>query len=131
LPVYYALANAFVNPSKVEQWGLVVNEAMASGLPVMVSNRCGCVPELVREGINGYTFDPGYQRELCQRMTEMSNSPESELTRFGDESRKIVSNFGPERFATGLVQASEVARTNPPKRFRWVDRLLLTCLIYQ
>ncbi|HET9367018.1 MAG TPA: glycosyltransferase, partial [Candidatus Udaeobacter sp.] len=45
LPVYYALANAFVHVSKSEQWGLVVNEALASGLPVIVSNRCGCVPE--------------------------------------------------------------------------------------
>src|SRR6266481_4423615 len=56
LPVYYALANAFVHASTTEQWGLVVNEAIASGLPVIVSERCGCVPELVRG--NGFTFDP-------------------------------------------------------------------------
>ena len=48
LPVYYALANAFVHASTTEQWGLVVNEAIASGLPVIVSDRCGCVPELVQ-----------------------------------------------------------------------------------
>src|SRR6266487_3765140 len=56
LPVYYALANAFVHPSTTEQWGLVVNEAIASGLPVIVSDRCGCVPELVNG--NGFIFDP-------------------------------------------------------------------------
>ena len=47
LPFYYALANAFVHASTTEQWGLVVNEAIASGLPVIVSDRCGCAPELV------------------------------------------------------------------------------------
>jgi glycosyltransferase involved in cell wall biosynthesis len=48
LPAYYALARAFVHASATEQWGLVVNEASASGLPVIVSNRCGCVPEWCR-----------------------------------------------------------------------------------
>ena len=54
LPIYYALAKAFVHASTTEQWGLVVNEAVASGLPVIVSNHCGCVPELVNG--NGFTF---------------------------------------------------------------------------
>src|SRR5207244_4064698 len=42
LPAYYGLAGAFIHASTTEQWGLVVNEAMASGLPVLVSDRCGC-----------------------------------------------------------------------------------------
>ncbi len=62
LPVYYALANAFVHASTSEQWGLVVNEAIATGLPVIVSNRCGCAPELVNG--NGFTFDPTNEDEL-------------------------------------------------------------------
>ena len=44
LPAWYGLARAFVHASTTEQWGLVVNEAMASGLPVLVSERCGCAP---------------------------------------------------------------------------------------
>src|ERR1035441_2045622 len=58
LPVYYGLASAFIHASTTEQWGLVVNEAMASGLPVLVSNRCGCATDLVQEGSNGFTFEP-------------------------------------------------------------------------
>ena len=58
LPAYYGLAGAFVHAATSEQWGLVVNEAMASGLPVLVSERCGCAPDLVSEGVNGFTFDP-------------------------------------------------------------------------
>ena len=71
LPVYYALANAFVHASTTEQWGLVVNEAIASGLPVIVSNRCGCAPELVNG--NGFTFDPTNEHELTARLLEMAS----------------------------------------------------------
>jgi glycosyltransferase involved in cell wall biosynthesis len=58
LPVYYGLAEAFILPSVSETWGLVVNEAMAAGLPVLVSNFCGCAFDLVSEGQNGLSFDP-------------------------------------------------------------------------
>ncbi len=51
LPVYYASANAFVHASTTEQWGLVVNEAIASGLPVIVSDRCGCGARVDRSAI--------------------------------------------------------------------------------
>src|SRR6185369_3826531 len=61
LPTYYGLANAFVHASTSEPWGLVINEAVASGLPVIVSNRCGCAPELVNG--NGFTFDPTNEHE--------------------------------------------------------------------
>jgi 1,2-diacylglycerol 3-alpha-glucosyltransferase len=113
LPVYYALANAFVHASRVEQWGLVVNEAMASGLPVIVSNRCGCMPELVREGVNGYTFDPANERELAEKLTMMSALSETERDQLAETGREIVANYGPERFAEGLVGAAQFALSQP------------------
>jgi glycosyltransferase involved in cell wall biosynthesis len=58
LPYYYGLAEAFIHASTTEQWGLVVNEAMAAGLPVLVSERCGCAPDLVVPGFNGLLFSP-------------------------------------------------------------------------
>ena len=72
LPAYYGLASAFVHASTTEQWGLVVNEAMASGLPVLVSNRCGCARDLVQEGVNGFTFDPYDVEQLAQLMVKIS-----------------------------------------------------------
>src|SRR5438034_6181780 len=111
LPVYYALAKAFVHASTTEQWGLVVNEAIASGLPVIVSNRCGCMPELVQG--NGFTFDPMNQHELAAQMSKMALLPAEERKTFADASYKIAANFVPERFGKGLEQATQLALSQP------------------
>jgi glycosyltransferase involved in cell wall biosynthesis len=128
LPAYYAHAGAFVHASTTEQWGLVVNEAMASGLPVIVSNRCGCAAELVHEGVNGFAFDPYNVEQLAQLMLKISafNFP---LSAFGSESQRLISSWGPERFARGLRDACQVAVSAPPPRPNLFDRLLLRALL--
>jgi glycosyltransferase involved in cell wall biosynthesis len=113
LPVYYALAKAFVHASTTEQWGLVVNEAIASGLPVIVSERCGCVPELV-EG-NGFTFDPTNEHELAARLLKVASLSDGERRRLTDAGYRIVANFAPERFGVGSEQAAELALSQPRK----------------
>jgi glycosyltransferase involved in cell wall biosynthesis len=123
LPVYYALAKAFVHASTTEQWGLVVNEAIASGLPVIVSERCGCVPELVRD--NGFTFDPMDEHELASLLFRMATLSDDDRRRLGDASYKIAANFVPERFGEGLERAARMALELTPNRFGVVDRALL------
>ena len=123
LPVYYALANAFVHASTTEQWGLVVNEAIASGLPVIVSDRCGCAPELVNG--NGFTFDPTNESELTARMLEMASLSHDEQKQLSDNSYRIAANFAPERFGEGLELAAGLAMRVPQKRFGVIDRALL------
>jgi glycosyltransferase involved in cell wall biosynthesis len=123
LPVYYALANAFVHASTTEQWGLVVNEAIASGLPVIVSNRCGCAPELVNG--NGFTFDPTNEHELTARLLQMASLSDQERKHLGDNSYRIAANFAPERFGEGLERAASVAMGIPQKRFGVMNRALL------
>src|SRR6266404_5023805 len=123
LPVYYALANAFVHPSTTEQWGLVVNEAIASGLPVIVSERCGCVPELVQG--NGFTFDPTNEHELTARLLEMASLSDEKRKHLGDNSHRIAANLGSERFGEGLEGAVNMAMGVPQKRFGVMDRALL------
>jgi len=123
LPVYYALANAFVHASTTEQWGLVVNEAIASGLPVIVSERCGCVPELVQD--NGFTFDPMDEHELAAQMLKMTTLPHDERRRLADASYGIAANFSAERFGEGLERAAKVAMELAPRRFGVIDRALL------
>ena len=82
LPAFYGLARAFVHASTTEQWGLVVNEAMAAGLPVLVSDRCGCAQDLVRNGVNGFTFDPCDVEELAGLMHRVAAMPNGSATRW-------------------------------------------------
>ena len=128
LPAYFGLASAFVHPSTTEQWGLVVNEAMASSLPVLVSNRCGCAADLVTEGVNGFTFAPENVAQLTQLMLRLANS-QFPLADFGRASRRIISGWGPEKFAAGLRDAVAVALENPRPGAGLVDRLLLSLLL--
>ena len=123
LPVYYALAKALVHASTSEQWGLVVNEAIASGLPVIASNRCGCAPELVNG--NGFTFDPTDGHELTARLLEMASLSDQKRKHLGDNSYRIAANFAPERFGEGLERAVTVAIGIPQKRLGVMDRALL------
>jgi glycosyltransferase involved in cell wall biosynthesis len=124
LPLYYGLASAFVHASVVEQWGLVVNEAMAAGLPVLVSSRCGCVPELVRQGENGFTFDPLDTEALASLMARVAASAELRQS-MSAASRRVVSEWPLERFAEGLEAAVAAAE---PRRPGWADAALLRLL---
>ena len=123
LPLYYAGAGAFIHASTTEQWGLVVNEAIASGLPVIVSDRCGCVPELVNG--NGFTFDPFDEQELAARLLEMAWLSDHDLECFAEASRRIAARFRPDRFAEGLERAATMAIHATPKKFGALDRALL------
>lgn len=65
----YAVADVLVLPSECETWGLVVNEAMACGLPAVVSSRVGCAPDLVRQGKTGFVFHVGDLHDLIDAMS--------------------------------------------------------------
>ena len=128
LPAYFALAGVFIHPSTTEQWGLVVNEAMACGLPVVVSNRCGCAQDLVRDGVNGFTFDPNDVERLASLMRKMA-APDFPLAAFGAESRRLIASWGPERFADGMREAVALSLKNSVPQTALVDRLLLRLLM--
>jgi glycosyltransferase involved in cell wall biosynthesis len=112
LPTVYGLARVFVMPSKTDQWGLVVNEAMAAGLPVLVSRGAGCSQDLVNQGVNGYVFDPSDPKSLEQLLTRMSTS--EDLVSMGRESQRVIHEWGPSRFADGLISAAELSRVPRP-----------------
>lgn len=103
LPTYYTLASCFILPSLSESWGLTVNEAMACGLPVLVSRRCGCLPELCKSGVNGYDFDPYDTEEITRLMFRMSDGDE-DLRPMGEAGRRIISDFTPQSWAESLKQ---------------------------
>jgi glycosyltransferase involved in cell wall biosynthesis len=130
LPDYYGSALAFVHASTTEQWGLVVNEAIASGLPVLVSNRCGCASELVQEGVNGFTFDPWDVKLIAQLMFRLSSLEIDALAKMGEASRRISTDWGLQRFVSGLTAATERALQIGPKTASRLDRFLLRALMY-
>jgi glycosyltransferase involved in cell wall biosynthesis len=122
---YYGLASSLVLPSISETWGLVVNEAMAAGLPVLVSHRCGCVPELVRSGVNGYVCDP-LDTEGMARLLGVMSSEIADAGKMAEASRQIVALYTPETWAQTLADCIE--RTLVCKQgkveeraFRWLS----------
>ncbi len=108
LPDFYALAECFVLPSSEEEWGLVVNESMASGLPVLVSEVVGCAPDLVEHGVNGYQFPPADAKALAQCLHAIALDP-AKAKQMGRESQRIVSAWGCDRFGRGAMEAAEIA----------------------
>ncbi len=128
LPKYYGLAQAFILPSTKDTWGNVINEAMACGLPVLVSDRCGCSDTLVREGANGFTFNPLDVDGLARLMLKLAGG-ELDIAAMGQASREIISRWTPDTFAENLVRAAECALSQPRPRAGFHDRLLLWALM--
>ena len=128
LPAYYGLASAFVHVSVVEQWGLVVNEALAAGLPVLVSDRCGCVPELVSEGRNGFVFDPLDIERLAELMARLSDHQDSSA--MGEISQQIIDDWSPDRFAASMLGAAKTALAASSPQPGLVDSFLIWTLPY-
>ena len=126
LAVYYGLATALVLPSAPgETWGLVVNEAMACGLPVLVSRQAGCAATLVEHGGNGWVLDAQESANIAAALRQLWQCPPAELARMGERSRQIVAKWGLPRFCEGAWAAFQCALQSPKKPATLVDRALL------
>ncbi|MBN1914262.1 MAG: glycosyltransferase family 4 protein [Candidatus Omnitrophica bacterium] len=109
LPLYYALAKVLVLPSRFEPWGLVLNEAMASGLPVIASSACGASRDLIQQGENGFVYRVGDIAELAGYLRDVLGD-ESRRIKMGKRSLDIISNYSPQKCAQGMIRAFEGAR---------------------
>lgn len=103
-PLFFSLASVFVLPSTTEEWGLVVNEAMACSKPVIVSETAGCSYDLVIDGGNGYKFDPNDSSQLAMKL-ETTLSDEKLLHEMGKESESIISNWSCQLFADNAIKS--------------------------
>jgi glycosyltransferase involved in cell wall biosynthesis len=103
----YAAADALVLPSTSgETWGLVVNEAMASGLPVIVSDQVGCAPDLVVDGETGFTYPCGDVAALAECVDALAGDrPLRE--RMSARASTHIAAYSPEAAAEGVVHAIE------------------------
>lgn len=104
LPRYYDLCDIFVLPSIHEPWGLVVNEVMNAGRPIIVSDEVGCQPDLVIDGDNGLVFPARNVGELANALRYMLANP-SERMRMGQRSLARIQSFTFEGNARALMTA--------------------------
>lgn len=109
LPEVYAGADAFVMPSLGDTWGLVVNEAMASGLPVLGSEQTQSVLELVGDGESGWRFDAGDPASVRLAVERCLSAPIARWHVMGDNAREAANAVSPEYVASSLAQACERA----------------------
>jgi glycosyltransferase involved in cell wall biosynthesis len=131
-PVFYALADAFILPSLWEEWGLVVNEAMACGLPVVVSETAGCAEDLLTPGQpdpppvlsadlhrrlakltgqirqNGFLFNPQSVQSLADALTILEAAPQIRED-MGRAGRCIIEKFSCANFARNALWAAQAA----------------------
>jgi glycosyltransferase involved in cell wall biosynthesis len=105
LPDAYTAADALILPSDAgETWGLVVNEAMASGLPAIVSDHVGCQGDLVEEGVTGYSFPLGNVQALADLMIRMAGDAEGRKA-MSARARGKVALYSYECVIRGIINA--------------------------
>ena len=114
IPAWYAAADCLIHPSRSETWGLVVNEAMAAGLPVIASDAVGCVPDLVHPGKNGAVFPVGSIPDLRRLLREIICLPPEARAELGRRSREIVQAATFERVVDACIHALRLAATSAP-----------------
>jgi glycosyltransferase involved in cell wall biosynthesis len=101
----YANAYALVFPTRSDPWGLVVNEAIACGVPVIATSVAGCVPDLVEDAWNGRVVSSGHVDELAGAMDVLSRDP-AMRDRMSANSREKSLAYSPEACAAGLALAA-------------------------
>lgn len=108
LMVHYLAADAFVLASSDDPWGLVINEAMSSGLPIIASDACGAVLDLVQDDVNGFIFRTG---DVDSMSTALNRLQGADLAAMSLASRKMIAEWTPRHSAMSLGQAVADATT--------------------
>uniref|UniRef100_A0A7V2ZK50 Glycosyltransferase family 1 protein n=1 Tax=Ignavibacterium album TaxID=591197 RepID=A0A7V2ZK50_9BACT len=104
LPEVFVLSDIFVLPAVNEQWGLIINEAMCAGLPIITTNVVGAAPDLVKNGINGFTFNPGDINELAEKILVILNDEKLRKT-MSEKSKEIISKWNYRECIDGIQLA--------------------------
>lgn len=103
--IYQNAKSLIVNSNIEETWGLVINEAMACGCPVFASIQCGATSSLVKDGVNGYTFDCNDVAKLANYMRNFSNLKDAEILKMRQQSLRIIEKWGLSKFVDGSLDA--------------------------
>jgi len=112
LPAWYAQAGILALPTLADEWGLVVNEALASGVPVLGSVYSQAVEELVRDGENGWTFRPERTGEMFAALGRALTTPEPRLNEMRARARRSIEHLTPEFVADRIADAIRFVLAN-------------------
>lgn len=104
LPEIYAASDIFVLPAESEPWGLVVNEAMAAGLPIIVTDDVGAAPDLVEGKNTGFVYPVGDICKLAEAIDKLLSSPE-QASLMGTNAKKLIKNWDVIESADGIEHA--------------------------
>ena len=104
MPRFYDLCDVFVLPSEHEPWGLVVNEVMNAGRPVLVSDHVGAGADLVVDGENGFVFPTGDVAALARALESVLRDPQRKRE-MGRRSLDRVAGWSFEQDRKGLLRA--------------------------
>ena len=110
MPVWYAAADILVLPSANETWGLVVNEAMACGVPVVVSEAVGCAIDLIDERQTGYTYPVGDARQLASRIAQLRSQLRDKSCTMRDAIAATMRQYSFLGATAGLLDALEYVK---------------------
>lgn len=114
LPEIYRECGIFVFPSLADEWGMVVVEAMASGMPVLGSIHSQAVEELISNSETGWTFDPTVAQEVRGAIDQALTTSASTLNEMGSLARERVRNLTPTAMADQIEAALDYATTDRP-----------------
>lgn len=98
VPKLLKMSDVFVFPTQFDGWGMVVNEAMACGLPVITTKTCGAAHDLVSDGQNGFLLEPSDDRGFIDKMIYLANNPII-VKQMGCESKVVIARHTPEKGA--------------------------------
>ena len=126
IPAYLFNADAFVSSSLYESWGLVVNEAMAAGLPVLLSNKINAAFTLLKDGENGYLFDPDEPGALQQKLIDFVSLPDSAKKDMSLKSIELINRMDFNYMGNELLQTLSFLIAKPYKRPSVLARLVLS-----
>jgi len=105
MPAVYRLGEVFVLPSRFETWGLVVNEAMATGRPVIATHRVGAARDLIIDGVSGWIFESDNLPQLTQIVAEALTCDPAKLREMGARAAREIRNWSTQAAADGIESA--------------------------
>ncbi|MDP0501751.1 MAG: glycosyltransferase family 4 protein [Verrucomicrobiota bacterium JB022] len=109
LPELYAASDFFVLPSREEPWGVVVNEAAACGLPLLLSGKVGAAHDILQPGHNGLRIEPNTPMRWAEALSEAKTWNAAQLAAMGQRSREIAGEWTHEASEQEFMQAVRLA----------------------